>query len=220
MPNTPNYAIPYQSLFDQPHGPDLGEDGFIRVDTVLTGIDGRLTVVEGKVTAIEALTYRATQLLAAPAASVTFSAIPTTVRKLVLSWTARSSAAAVAQNLRIRVNNDSGANYNYNFTQQRNVTNTAIAGAAQTFWQIGVIPAATATANNFGSGEIVIPGWNAPHANLNQQHRSHMWESAADSWYQGGGGLYFAAAPYNRLDVFCDAGNLVAGSEFLLLGYI
>jgi len=210
---TPVYGWPFQALTDRPDGPNLGEDGFLAAEATVAGIDARVVALEGAV-------YRATARLAAPAASVTFSGIPTTLRRLTLSWTARSTNAAVAQNLRCRVNNDSTAVYNGNFTQQNNTTITGSVQTAATFWQVGVITGATAAASNFGAGEIVIPGWNAPHTNINHVHRSHMYEAAASSWLEHGGGLYFAAGPYNRLDLFADAGNLDTNSEFLLTGIV
>jgi len=43
MPFTPNYAIPYQTLADPPDGPNLGEDGFLAVDTALASLAALIT---------------------------------------------------------------------------------------------------------------------------------------------------------------------------------
>lgn len=164
--------------------------------------------------------YRVVQkVTGSPVARVTFSSIPTSIRVLTCTWTARGTSAVIASNMRAQVNNDNGTNYDNNFMQVNNSTVSGNVGVGVNVWQIGVCTAGSAAANNFGSGELHIPGWNNPHsANLNCQYRSHMWESAANSWYQSGGGLYFAGGPFNRLDFFCDTGNIDTGSEFLLTG--
>ena len=224
MATTPIFAWRYQALSDPPNGAALGENGFLDAEATVAALSATVTAADSsldtRVDALEAAVYRAVQTLAAPATTVTFTGIPSTLRRLTLSWTARSSVAAVAANLRMRVNNDSSSVYSSNFTQQNNVTNTPLINPAVAFWQVGVVAGASAAANNFGSGEVIIPGWNGLHPNLNQQHRNHFYESTVSSWYQAGGGLYFAAGPYTRLDIFCDTGDLVANSEFLVTGIV
>lgn len=46
MPFTPAYAIPYQTLADPPDGPNLGEDGFLIIDSALAAIEARLAAME------------------------------------------------------------------------------------------------------------------------------------------------------------------------------
>lgn len=216
MPTTPKYAWRYLSLSDPPHIPNLGQNLATDIEATVSALDTRVVAVEADV----ALRYRATQTVSSAVAAVTFTGIPSTLRKLEVIWTARSTNAAVAQNLRCRVNNDSGTNYNGNFIQLNNTTVAGNVQTAATFWQVGVITGSTAAANNFGGGEITIPAWNAPHTNINQVHHSHVYEAAATSWYESGGGLYFAAGPYNRLDFFADAGNIDVNSQFLVLGWV
>lgn len=165
--------------------------------------------------------YRQTRSATGTATTqVMLAGIPTSLQSLEVFWTARSTNASIAANLRCRVNGDSTAVYNNNFTQQNNVTLTGNVLSAATFWQVGVIAGASAAGNNFGSGHIVIPAWNKPHPNLNSQHTSHFYESAPNSWYETGGGLYFNnVGPYTSLNFFCDVGNLDVGSQFFLLGW-
>jgi hypothetical protein len=216
LATTPVYGWDYQSLSDPPNGATLGQNLALDAEATVAALDARLVLAEADV----ALRYRSTQVVSSAVAAVTFSSIPTTLRKLEIVWTARSTTAAVAANLRLRVNNNSGALYSSNFIQQNNTTITGNIQSATTFWQAGVIAGATAAANNFGGGTVTIAAWNAPHANLNHTHHSHFYESAPNSWFESGGGLFFAAAPYNRLDFFCDAGNLDVNSQFLVLGWI
>ncbi len=221
MANTPVYGLPYQVPGNRPNGPTLGADLALAVEAVIQAREAESAALDVRVDALEAnAVYRAVQLVSSPVATVTFSSIPSTLRRLTVTWTARSSNASLAANLRMRINNDSAANYAANYAQQTNVTVVGVNSGVVTYWQIGVVGGATAAANNNGAGEVTIPGWNAPHNWLNGVHRNHFYENAANSFQQHGGGLYFANGPYNRLDFFCDAGNIVAGSEFLVLGWV
>lgn len=161
--------------------------------------------------------YRDVQLLGANAASVTFSSIPSTLKKLELSWRARSTDASVSVDLRMRINGDTGGNYHNNFFYVQNVTQTHFTGAAAAWGNVGVIGAATSGANNFGHGRAEVIGWNA--VNPNTVWQAHYYESAANSWNAAGGFLYFAAAPYTSVTFLPAAGNLLAGSEFHLYGW-
>ncbi len=163
--------------------------------------------------------YRATQTMTSATSQVSFLNIPTSLQTLEVFWTARSTNGSVAANLRCRVNADTTTVYNNNFIQQNNAALAGNVLSAAAFWQVGVIGGALATGTNFGSGHIVIPAWNRPHPNLNQQHTSHFYDSAPNSWYETGGGLYFNTGSYTQLNFACDVGNLDIGSQFLLLGW-
>lgn len=204
MGTTPTYGLRYQELTDPPHGPDLGKN--------------LATDVEAQIARLDALRFRATQTLATTTASVTFS-VPSNVRRLVVSWTVRATAAAVLGNLWMRVNGSTAASYNTNLMRVNNTTQSNTVEVAVTRASIGVITAASSAANNFGTGEVTIVGWHAPHPSLNFTFQSHAYESQPNSWHVSGGGLYFAAGPYNSLTFLPDVGSFAAGSDFTLLGW-
>jgi hypothetical protein len=167
---------------------------------------------------ITSTAFRANNLLAIDTASITFSAIPSTLKRLNLAWTARSTVATVYCDIRMRINGDSGANYNLNHHNQLNATITSFATTAALFATIGVIPGATAVANNFGAGEIVFPAWDAPHPGLDWHFHSHFFDSAANSVMSQGGGVYPPAGPFVSVNLFPETGSFKAGSEFTVYG--
>jgi hypothetical protein len=167
------------------------------------------------------MAYRANNLLGADAASVTFSAIPSTLKKLEIVWSARSTQAAVSTEMRFRINGDTGANYFETLTiQQQNVTNSINNhGSVSAF--VATLAAASAQANAHTSGTISIPGWDAPgsRAQVNFQWQAHMYDSAANSFFTQGGTLYNGVGPYTSITMYPLAGNIKAGAEFTVYGW-
>lgn len=89
----------------------------------------------------------AEQTLAAPAATITFAAIPNTFRNLRLVVNARSDTAAAHDDVYMQFNTDTAAHYSRQFAGGIGASNfsgsqTLVAKAA-----IGTIPGATASAN-------------------------------------------------------------------------
>lgn len=60
MPFSPNYSLPYQTLADAPHGPDLGEGLALATDTALTAMDLRVDATETALTLRAAIGIRTT----------------------------------------------------------------------------------------------------------------------------------------------------------------
>jgi hypothetical protein len=166
------------------------------------------------------LPYKSVQKLTGSVASVTFSDIPATLHSLQISWTARSSLAALADTLLLQFNGDGSGSYDCNYSQIKNATFQGPFGlATQTSVPVGMTGGSTAAANNFGAGTIDIPGWDLPHtANVNFTFAAHFYENLANSYYHFGGALYFAALGLTSITLFASGGNLVAGSEFVLTG--
>lgn len=167
------------------------------------------------------MSYRATQLLAADAASVSFTSIPSTLKQVQLVYTARGTQGAVNVDLKLRINNDTSANYNTNFQTQQQATVSPSAASAGTSAVIGVIPCASAVSGNYSCGEVTIPGWDAPASRpaVNGLFSCHMWDSAANSFFIDGGFLFKVAGPYTSLVILPAFGNLKSGSEFTVYGW-
>jgi hypothetical protein len=189
---------------------------FFQTDTGLWYFsDGTNYKIDGEWTAVSTLS--------SSAASVSFTGIPSNLRKLEVHWTARDDWAAFeGSTLFLRVNNDSGTNYRNTFIQNSNTTVTGQNNLAQTRAGLGIMARGGATANTFGSGRVTFPAWNAPHStHLGFTFQSIMLDStAAKTWTTSGGGSYLGAGPYTRLDFFPEqAGqNFVAGTQFYLIG--
>jgi hypothetical protein len=164
--------------------------------------------------------YKARNTLGGSAATVSFTGIPSNLRELTLKWTARSTDAATNVLVQLRVNNDSGANYFDEF-----LFYTATTAPVSNFengtgaWRIGRATGAGAPANVFGVGTLELVGWDSPHANhLGAVWRSFAGATAAAPMIEDGAGTFATAGPYNRLDIICNTGSFIAGSDFSLVG--
>lgn len=166
--------------------------------------------------------WRASTLLAAPAASITVT-VPTTVKNLTIRFTARSSASATSDVLYMRINNSSTAlDYLHQITQVINATNSNTANASGTDkFFIGNIAGNTASATCFGSGVIEIQGWDAPHAQPSALWRSHLYaDTNVSAFLVTGGGWFRGAGPYTTIQLFPTSGNnFVAGTRVDTYGY-
>ena len=101
-----------------------------------------------------ALTKIAETELGTAAATISFASIPGSFSSLRLLLTARSNLAAVIDSLKLFANGDTtAANYKYKFFY--GTTTTAYASGADS--AVGHVPGNTATANEAGSVEILLP---------------------------------------------------------------
>jgi hypothetical protein len=161
--------------------------------------------------------YNTSQVLGGTASVITFSSIPTNLKKLSLRYTARCDVAAAFQSIAIRINNDSGANYNNQILQGSGASATSSVTTGATSGFLGLIPSASAGAGQFGGGHIEIEGWDSPHTSyLSIQSATIM--TGTSNATDIGGSQYTAAGPYNRIDFIPQAGNFIAGSAFYLTG--
>jgi hypothetical protein len=182
--------------------------------------DGMLYRYNGTAWRVRGL-YRVTTTLAASASAITFSSIPTYLRRLSIAYTARSTHAVVSTGLGMRINNDSTASRHLHSVQQLTGTTTsgAVNSPATTYALIGTIPAASAAANVFGGGVVDIPGWNVGSHYLNWVYQSHFYENSAATVLNHGGGMYAQAVSFTRIDILPENGQLAAGTEITLTGW-
>lgn len=170
---------------------------------------------------IALMPYRDTIVLGSAQTSVTFVNIPSTLKEVRVAWTARGDTAAVDANMLLHVNGDSGANlHRYSYQIMVNAGAPAGAGALSTFALLGNFPAATSTAGCFGTGTLILPGWNNPHANWLSGTFTAGYTSAAAVNLQANGNLAYTAtvASYTSLQFMAGAGNFIAGSAWYLEG--
>lgn len=160
------------------------------------------------------------QVLGAPAASVTFSAIPATYEDLILEIVARGTAAAVAASMFLQFNGDTGANYDFQYLLGINSVAQAAAAVAQNFIFTGFITAASATlANNFSNCQITIPAYlRAIQKGTNAQNSHIPTGSAADNRVLSFAGNWRNTAAIASLALTLSSGNYDTGSVFSLYG--
>jgi hypothetical protein len=165
--------------------------------------------------------YRVVQTLGADAASITFSNIPSTLSRLMVSWSARSTAAAINAELRMRVDGVTSASYSSSFVSQNFATLAGIDVPNDVYAPMGILAAASATGGNYSGGIIDFPFWNAPGVALEILWRAHMWDSSAtnSAMLRQGGTRFFSGSAHTSLNFFMSSGNIKANSQFIVQGW-
>jgi hypothetical protein len=97
-------------------------------------------------------------VLSTSAASVTFSAIPSTYTDLVVRFSSRLDRAVTDSTSRISTN-ISGSVYSATKLRGNGSAASSSRQSALAVWELDTINAATSTANTFSSGEIYFPNY-------------------------------------------------------------
>lgn len=166
-----------------------------------------------------ATTYEliASQTLGSDASSITLSSIPATFDDLVCVAHLRGTEAGVAtRSLRMRLNGDTGSNYSYRWL--RGSGSAATSGSnTNVYSYMGIIPAATATANTFASVEIVIPNY-AGSANKSVSSTSASENNATAADIVVAANLWSSASAITSIQLYPESDNLISGSSVYLYG--
>jgi hypothetical protein len=167
--------------------------------------------------------YRARQVLTATKASITFTGIPTNLRRLRVSYFVKADNAVTVQLLFMRINSDAAAGYFYEYVQGQNSgagSAVALSGTGQTQAVVGLC-GGTSTFF-FASGTIEMPAWDnaggvadLPWTFLSQG----LGSGVATFTTNTGGGIYNGAPPYTSLLFFPQAGSFIAGTDIQLEGW-
>ena len=213
---TPVYAIPYQTLADSPDGPNLGEGGFLVVDSALSGLDVRIDAIEAAVK----FTKIAESILSGTAASVTFSSIPGTYRSLLLHVVARGDNATTFISNRLRFNSDSTAIYDSQQVLGNGATPLAGETINGTSIEIGEIAAASATAGACGISMVSIPFYTGTTfwKTLVSNHGLSTGTGTGTLHTKQWSGRWRNTAAISSITLLPSAGNFIAGSSFALYG--
>lgn len=132
---------------------------------------------------------------------------------LRVAWTGRGDTASGATYMCVQLNGDTSSSYLWQINQANNASVTgADAGATVDRIEIGTMPAATATAGYFGSGEFVIPNASGSSFKAMTSHSTSM--NATNNGYSGSyGGQWLKNAAVNSVTLLPLTGNLAAGSS-------
>lgn len=165
--------------------------------------------------------YSARQILTATSASVTFSKIPTNLRKLRWSFFAKADNAVTVQLMFLRINLDSSAAYFYEYGQAQNnaIAPTALGATSQAQGVCGLCTGSSTFFFAGGQGEL--QSWDnlGGVGDIGWTYVTHgLGSSVATFTANAGGGLYNGAPPYTSLTFFPQAGNFIAGSDFQIEG--
>jgi hypothetical protein len=164
-------------------------------------------------------TIISSNVLSASAASVTFSAIPSTYTDLVLRASARSDRANPADALRITFNSDTGTNYS-------TTAITAVGGAASSFTfantanlQYNTTDGDGATASTFGSFEMYLPNYTSTTSKPISVFTVAEDNSTANGTIRGIANLYRNTTAITSITIVPNTGpNWLSGSSFYLYG--
>ena len=165
-------------------------------------------------------TLISSNVLTSSAASVTFSAIPSTYTDLVLRISARSTRAATSNNLDLRINADSSALYSYTYLYGTGTTATSSRSSADTSLFVSTMNAANSTANTFTSAEIYIPSYTASQNKPLGSFGSFENNSATVNELDANAHLYRSTSAITSLTLYSGLGsfNFDTGSSFYLYG--
>lgn len=160
----------------------------------------------------------ASTLLASPAATITFSDIPSSWLHLCVMVTARSSNASTNVGLTVRLNGDASAVYDSQHFSAANTTATAAESLLTTGLTMAGIPAASGSANRFSSVELWVPGYaSTDREKVMIATTSRFYDdTAANFATQEGGGWWRSTAAVSSVVLSLSAGNFVAGSRATL----
>jgi hypothetical protein len=161
-------------------------------------------------------TLISSNVLSSSAASVTFSAIPSTYTDLVLKVSARSDTTQ--NNYFVKFNSDTS---NFNTGRVLYADGTTVTSdyfsAGVSVYNFGGANPSTYTSNTFSSSEVYIPNYAL--ASIKQISTFNTQENNATlSRISVSANLYNNAAAIISLSITVAAGNFVSGSSFYLYG--
>lgn len=162
-------------------------------------------------------TLISSNVLSSSAASVTFSAIPSTYTDLVVRWSARSDAADVNDYFSLRVNGITTSVYSLtNLTGDGSTAGST--NLSSTSARAYGCAGGNATANTFGSGELYIPSYTASQNKPLGGYGAN--ETNASSVFMGAvANLYRQTTAISSITLTILVGsNIVSGSSFYLYG--
>lgn len=156
------------------------------------------------------------QTVGSPVASVTFTGIPSGIRNLTITWRARCTAAAVAQDMYAQINGNTGGFYAWANMGMSGTTFVGNGSAADTKWAMGAIGAASSVdPNAWGVGRVNLVGWDDPNSgNIGATWEASFIDTGANRFAHRGGGRFSPAGPYTSISFFAQSGSIAAGSRF------
>lgn len=156
-------------------------------------------------------------VLSSSAASVTFSAIPSTYTDLVLRASIRSTTAGTYSVVGFTVNG-SATGYSYTRLNGNGATASSDSASSTTDWNATISPANGSTANTFGSFEFYLPNY-AGSAYKVASFAGFDEENAATAYMRNVAALWQNSSAISSMTFTSASGdNIAAGSSFYLYG--
>jgi len=164
-------------------------------------------------------TLISSNVLSSAAASVTFSAIPSTYTDLIIRMSTRNDQSAVFGGILYELNNDSATTYSTTFIRGNGSAplSDRRTGTPNNNAYFLLSVGNTATSSTFGSSEAYFPNY----ANGAYKVASAFTtgENNATTSYIGlTANLYSATTAITSIKILSESGNFVSGSSFYLYG--
>ena len=163
-------------------------------------------------------TLISSNVLASSAASVTFSAIPSTYTDLVLRLSTRTDKVDTSVNIYTRFNGDTASNYS--ITRVANYgggTDSARNSSQVRFTQAPWSEGTNLTANTFANSEMYIPSYTASQ-NKPLSVFDAVENNATSAYVIATASLWRNTAAITSIEMLPYSGNFVSGSSFYLYG--
>lgn len=168
-----------------------------------------------------ALTQISQTVLASPAATVTFSAIPGTYTNLILQVTAAMSDSADQEALQAQFNGDTGADYNFDYMLVSGGGVQGGNGNSQTTMFFGNFPAGLAPASSSGISTVTLNGYASGFTKTVFLQNNGLNATVITGTRQliMAGDLWNSTAAITAIKLIdAGGGNFVTGSTFTLYG--
>ena len=162
-------------------------------------------------------TLISSNVLSSSAASVTFSAIPSTYTDLVLRVSARSDDASTVRGFRLNFNGVSGTSYSETYLSGNGATASSVRDSSISYSDLGVVSGGSTTANTFGSVEIYIPNY-AGATNKPLSGDSASEDNSTTAYRRANAALFSNTSAISSVVATLNAGNFASGSSFYLYG--
>jgi hypothetical protein len=163
-------------------------------------------------------TLISSNVLSTTAASVTFSAIPSTYTDLVLRISARNPDAVFGRELRYTFNNNTGSIYSYVQLSGSGTTAASTLGSSLAYGVLGSINGGGTTANTFGSMEVYIPSYLASANKPLSSYAVTELNSDVNNQIKIEADLFRSTTAISSIELFLNSGNFDTGSSFYLYG--
>lgn len=166
-----------------------------------------------------AMAYRARSQTTGVVPSVTIPGIPSTLRRLSVTWSARGDAAVQAQLMFVQIGGDTSAVYSYAYILQQNTAVNGVAVHGDTRALCGTCSGSAAGAGVYGSGSVDFATWDGA-SSLGLQHSSEVMGTAvANHFHATGGATYTGVNGRTSITFLPQTGNFISGCDFQLEGW-
>lgn len=163
--------------------------------------------------------YRIEVPVTVDVANVNIPNIPAWLRRLAVTFSARSSSASTTA-LYLRTNGITTNSYQFLVRQTNNVTQNIVNFAAANSAQVGAVNGTDGV--GFTTGGVEIYGWNLTSGQTDKftyYGHSATYGTQAGSYLVEAAGSALTPQPWTSLAFSAGAGNIVVGSHFMLEGW-